>query len=124
ADGHVLLNATDDGIWYFRLRQRIPGEEWGGVAERRIQIDATAPVECGISIIREDATGAILALFNPNDATSGVEHIDVRLLVPRFSWFPFFPEGKWVSATSPFVIDATVDASQIEVRAIDKAGNV
>lgn len=124
AEGHVSLNATEDGIWYFSLRQRIPGEEWGGIAQRRVQIDATAPPEFGISIIREDATGAILALFNPSDAASGIEHTDVRLLVPRFSWFPFFPQSEWVSAASPFVIDAKVDASQIEVRAIDKAGNV
>ncbi|MBI3956603.1 MAG: hypothetical protein HY340_01300 [Candidatus Kerfeldbacteria bacterium] len=120
--GEVIFPELTDGVWHFALRQRLPLEGWSRTVWRRLLIDGTPPETFQPDVVR-DATGRTLVSFVARDATSGVDHYEMRILRSRFSWFPFFFRGQWTRAVSPIDLTDQATYQSISIRAVDAAGN-
>lgn len=122
--GLAYYPALADGLWYFTLKEKLPGEiGWGAVARRQIMIDSTPPEPLTVELIREPQTGRWLLTFGTHDAVSGVGRYEVRLLASRKRWFPFFLTGDWRRAQSPLDLGTETFVGSAVVRALDNAGN-
>jgi len=105
-------NVTD-GIWYFHVRVKGSGG-WSGTTHFRVQIDTVPPLafkpEADPS---KDAEKRPVVAFTTTDATSGVDHYEIRI-----------DNGLWVTATAPYKIPSITSGKHtIYVKAADKAGN-
>lgn len=121
--GRVSYPELVDGRWYFSLRERLAGQDWGPLARYQIRIDATAP---DLPIVRtawESAVAQWLLVFGATDATSGVQRYDVLLARPAVRWFPFFLRGDWKTRLNPVPLGAQPLLGVAYVRAVDAAGN-
>jgi hypothetical protein len=80
----------------------------------------TTPPEAFTPIIVSDpniAGGKRAVVFATTDTSSGVDHYEVRET-------GFLPASSWVVAQSPFVLSSGGLKKTVEVRAIDRAGNI
>jgi len=99
-----------DGVWYFHIKARAQPNNaaFGGTTHFKIQIDTTAP-----EVFQIQKSNDVLT-FETTDKLSGVDHYDV------------YADGSLVvaKATSPYTLNNLKAGShQIEVLAVDKAGN-
>lgn len=122
--GLAYYPALADGLWFFSLKEKLPGETgWGAVARRQIMIDSTPPEPLVVELVREPRTGRWLLTFGTRDAVSGVERYEVQFLSSRLRWFPFFLTGDWRRAQSPLDLGTESFVGSVVVRALDNAGN-
>jgi len=108
--GDMEYKGLGDGIYYFTLKQRLPGEDWSEVVRFRAMIDATPPEEFQPQIV--EIEGKKYLVFVSQDKTSGIDYDEVK-------------EGKgdFKKAISPYLLEDQSLRSKISVRAVDKAGN-
>lgn len=123
-DGMVRYQTLSDGVWYFTLQERLAGDVFGSVAQHRVMIDAVPPQPFTVDRITDPATHKQLLSFHALDATSGVTSYRIRLLEPRFAWFPFFLDGTWRTAANPVLLNERELVGSATVQAVDAAGNI
>jgi len=109
--GHPNL---EDGIYYFSLRQKLPGENWSGKMTYRAMVDKTPPEPFELAIAQDPTSfeGKYFLSFYTTDKMSGIDYFEIK-------------EGKEDSKriTSPYVLEDQTLRSKIVVKAVDKAGN-
>lgn len=112
--GTVTFTDLTDGIFYFILKQQIPGEDWQVVGKRRTMNDNKSPLPIQTVITQEDSLfdGKFFLIFSTVDKISGIDRYDII-------------EGAelYRDATSPYVLNDQSRHEEIVVRAFDKAGN-
>lgn len=123
-EGKARFPSLTDGIWFFNLKEKLGADPWGPVGRRRFMIDGTPPEDLFVNLIREEVSGRWLVVFAGQDAGSGIDHYEVRILRPRHSWFPFSFQGQWQRAENPLALEEHPVISAIHVRAYDLADNV
>ena len=102
-----------DGLWYFHVRVKGSGG-WSATTHFRVQVDSTPPEPFTPEAEpKNDAEKRPFISFVAQDATSGIDHYEVKL-----------DNGSWVTATSPYQIPKINSGKHIVyVKAIDKASN-
>ena len=112
--GDMEFANLEDGIYYFFLRQKLPGEEWSPKISFRSMVDATSPEKFQAEIGQDPSVfeGKYFLGFSTTDKTSGVDYYEVK-------------EGKgdFKKAQIPYLLEDQTLRSKIVVRAVDKAGN-
>lgn len=119
-DTAVTVPADADGQWFFHIRAHTVA--WGGTTHVLVNIDSTPPATFAPTV----DTGAPAATVRPvvtfvtTDATSGIDHYEVRFAAQQGTGeTPFF-----VEQTSPYQLpELTPGDYEVIVRAFDKAGN-
>ncbi len=103
----------DDGIWYFVIKRRMPGEPWSPVYQRRFQLDRTTPEE--------------FRLTQPDPKTVGGNTILTWLALDQMAGIAEYQglvgEKTIGTVTSPLALKPDWSGQVIQVVAIDAAGN-
>lgn len=116
------LKKEGDGIYYFSLRQKLPGKDWSKEVSRfKAMIDSTPPEDFEPQIGKDPAVfgGRYFLSFAARDKTSGIDHYEVSE-TPRIAWKRI---EKWKMAKSPYLLRDQNLKSIVKVKAVDKAGN-
>ena len=100
----------ESGIYYFTLRERLPGGDWSGAQRFRVMIDANAPAP--FQPQRVDIEGKQYLVFSATDGPSGVDRYEIAQQT-----------GQWTKVESPYLLKDEQSRSIIQIRVIDKAGN-
>lgn len=112
--GDMEYPSLEDGIYYFSLKQKSPGEDWSESVTFRAMIDITPPEEFRLEIGQDPSVfeGKYFLSFATTDRTSGIEYFEVK-------------EGKkdFKKVKSPHLLEDQSLRSKIVVKAVDKAGN-
>ena len=112
--GDMEYPNLEDGIYYFFLKQKLPGKDWSPKVAFRAMIDATPPEPFELKI-GQDASmfgGKYFVSFLAIDKTSGIDHYEIQ-------------EGKgdFREAKSPYLLGDQSLRNKIIVKVVDKAGN-
>jgi hypothetical protein len=127
--GAMGYEDLEDGIYYFHLKEKLPGEDWSEKVTLRAMIDSTPPESFKPEIGQDYAMfeGKYFLGFVTVDKTSGVDHYEVAE-VKRHSFLEELlqkeEKKEWKTAESPYLLEDQGLRSKISVKAIDKAGNV
>ncbi len=124
AERSLYYPVLSDGVWYFSVTERLPGDVWGPVARRRFMIDGTPPEPFNIERTVETISRDFLFTFSTVDHPSGVARWEALVTRPRLSWLPFFFRGSWERVINPLVLDSGELTGTVAVRAVDAAGNI
>lgn len=112
--GRVTYSDLADGVYYFILRQKLPGKDWVVVGSRRVMIDTVSPLPFKPLISQDSALfdGRYFVTFSTTDIISGLDYYDVV-------------EGgqTFTHQRSPYLLKDQSRRQLIIVRAVDKAGN-
>ncbi|MDP2671097.1 MAG: hypothetical protein Q8P13_01390 [bacterium] len=102
-----------DGVWYFHVRVK-GSSQWSGTTHYRLQIDSTPPRAFSPEADpKKDAETRPIIAFSTTDATSGVDHYELRL-----------DAGDWIKVKNPYKIPSIASgAHTVFVKALDQAGN-
>ena len=114
----------EDGIYYFQLIERVPGEAWSDKVTYRFMIDTTPPEPFEPQIGQDPKVfeGKYFLSFVTQDRMSGVAHYEVAEL--RRTLLGGTEEKKeWKVGESPYLLEDQSLRSVIKVKAVDKAGN-
>jgi hypothetical protein len=113
-------DAVEDGIWYFHIKFK-NNHGWGPVAHRKVLIDTVPPEPFTVRVEMTDPTDPqpVLVFSTTTDSLSGIDHYEMK--VGEEDWSQMdpnnFQDRRYKMPTqSPGDI-------QVEVRAVDKAGN-
>lgn len=103
-----------DEIYYFTLKQKLPGEDWSETAYYRAMIDKTSPEPFELKIGQDTSIfeGKYFLSFSTKDEMSGIDYYEVK-------------EGKkdWERVMSPYLLKEQSLGQKITIRVYDKAGN-
>ena len=118
-DSTKYEEAIDDGIWYFHLKFR-NNYGWGVIAHRKVLIDTVAPERFEIEVRMTDPTDPQpILVFESSDELSGIDHYEIKIGEGEF--YSISAEG---IAENPYQMPVQSPGErQVEVRAVDKAGN-
>lgn len=114
-DVHVLKNdgmGTEDTVQTDPLL--LPFAAQGSAYT--IQVVDTIPPEQFTPIVTHDPSlydGKFVVVFATNDKQSGIDHYEVKE-----------GNGEWLQATSPYLLTDQTLGSEINIKAVDLAGNV
>lgn len=112
--GDMEYPDLENGIYYFSIRQKLPGEDWSPKISFRVMIDVTPPEKFEPEIGQDPSVfeGKYFLSFYTTDKTSGIEYFEVK-------------EGKrdFKRAKSPYLLEDQSLRNKILVKAIDKSGN-
>lgn len=112
--GDMEYKGLEDGVYYFTLKQKLPGEDWSKSIAYRAMIDAISPEAFGLEIAKDPSIfeGKYFLSFATTDKTSGLDYYEIK-------------EGKreLKRVTSPYLLEEQKLGKKIMVRAYDKAGN-
>ena len=113
--GAMGYENLEDGIYYFRLKQKLPGENWSKTVTFRAMIDSTPPEDFELKIAEiEDKNYVVFATI---DKTSGIDHYEISEIRNKKE------EKIWEVGESPYLLKDQDLRSKIFVKAVDKAGN-
>lgn len=132
--GDMSYAGLEDGIYYFHLKQKLPGENWSEKASYRAMIDTISPENFTPQIA--EIEGNKYLVFSALDKTSGVDRYEI-IESPQNAKFPYFPLYKrgikgdfkaeqaqnWKASQSPYLLADQSLQSAIKVKTVDKAGN-
>jgi hypothetical protein len=112
----TTISGVADGVWYFHVRAAKEGV-WGPTSTFKVQIDGTAPGSFSLKLDpdnQKDPAALPLVSFDAPDTPSGIDHYEVQL-----------DDAAWVNTVSPYQVPLLKPgAHHINVRAVDRAGNV
>ncbi|MDZ4229881.1 MAG: hypothetical protein U1C53_01965, partial [Candidatus Veblenbacteria bacterium] len=113
--GEIKLSISEDGVFYFHLRECRAGT-CGPTVTRRAMKDTTPPerLELAVGAASGVLEGKVFLSFTASDATSGVAHYEV--------WEEAVGET-WERVMSPYVLQDQAHQGVVRVRAYDTAGN-
>ena len=124
--GDMEYPNLEDGIYYFSLKQKLPGKNWSKKITFRVMIDATPPEEFKPEIGQDPSIfeGKYFLSFATTDKTSGIDYYEVKEAPKEILRLPT-GQGKrdWKRAESPYLLEDQYLKSKISVKAVDKAGN-
>lgn len=109
----LRFSGLEDGIWYFTIKRRLPNEPWSPVFQRRFLLDQTPPET--FDLVRPEPRtvgGRDVITWHAFDRTAGVT--EYRAVVNGASIGP---------VESPLTLHSEWRGKQIEIVAIDAAGN-
>ncbi|MEA3272148.1 MAG: hypothetical protein U9P90_00595 [Patescibacteria group bacterium] len=113
--GNIAYYGLDDGIYYFRLREKVLDKEWGAASTYRIMIDSHPPKKFTPIISRQKDIfkDKFFLIFNTTDSESGIDYFSVC-------------EGEkpCVQAQSPYILSNQFLGKEIIVRAYDVMGHI
>lgn len=107
------FDGLEDGIWYFAIKHRLPGEPWSPVFQRRFLLDRTPPAQ--FSLVQPDPRtvgGRVLLTWTGVDRTAGIR--EYRGYIDR---------KNIGTVTSPLRLKKEWRGHTIQIVAIDEAGN-
>ncbi len=109
----LRFDGLDDGVWYFVIKRRLPGEPWSSVFQRRFLLDRTPPEPF---TVRQPASktvaGRALLTWTALDRTAGVTAYQATV------------NGRVVGeVVSPLALHPDWRGQTIQIVAIDAAGN-
>ncbi len=111
---------VEDGVWYFHIKFK-NNHGWGPIAHRKVLIDTAPPNPFTVKVEMTDPTDPqpVLVFSSTTDSLSGIDHYEMK--IGETDWSQMdpnnFQDRKYkMSPQSPGDI-------QVEVRAVDKAGN-
>ncbi|MDD4624845.1 MAG: hypothetical protein PHR31_01545 [Candidatus Pacebacteria bacterium] len=123
------LSGESDGVFYFSLRQKLPGQEWSQEAAHfRIMADTVPPEDFFPQIGKDEfiSEGKYFVSFAAKDKTSGVDYYEASE-IDDWGIFDFININKknlvWRKASSPYLLADQSLKSKILIKAVDKAGN-
>ena len=123
------LNKEGDGVFYFSLSQRLPGQEWSEEATHfRVMIDTASPEEFLPQIGKDDyiSEGKYFISFAVKDKTSGISRYEIaeKDNLGIFNFIDdYFGKPAWKEAASPYLLARQDLKTKILIKAVDKAGN-
>jgi hypothetical protein len=112
-------NDVEDGTWYFHIKfKNLSG--WGSIAHRKFLVDTQGPDSFEIKVQRTDPTDPQpVLIFEATDKTSGIGHYEVKI-----------NDNDWIQVSladlekEPYKMPIQSPGKKnIEVKAVDKAGN-
>jgi len=112
--GDMDYKNLEDGIYYFFLKQKLPGKDWSPKITFRAMIDTRPPEEFKPEIA--EIEGKKYLVFSTTDKTSGVDHYEVLETRDK-------KQDIWKKVESPYLLEDQSLQSKILVKAVDKAGN-
>jgi len=121
AETQLSQTANGDGIWYFHLRAK-NSNSWGGSSHFPVRIDATVPASFKPTLDKKTFSlkESILVSFVTTDATSGIDHYEVKVI----SNGQADSTGFFVEQDSPYQLPPTTQGDyKVAVRAFDRANN-
>jgi len=120
--GSVVYTDPGDGVYYFSLKDSSDGLSWSSPTRYRILQDKTPPEPFEILIGQDSSVyeGKYFATFMATDATSGIDHYEIRENTPIGT---LRGAGKWKVVESPYPLQNQKLRSIIKIKAVDKAGN-
>ncbi len=111
--GPLNFNGLDDGVWYFVIKRRLPGEPWSPVFQRRFLLDQTPPEP--------------FALARPDPATVNGQSLLTWTALDRSSGQVLYVgivDGKKIGpVTSPLKLVDDWRGRTFQIIAVDAAGN-
>jgi len=115
----------EDGIYYFQLIERVPGEAWSDKVTYRFMIDTTPPEPFEPQIGQDPKVfeGKYFLSFATVDKMSGIDYYQVLEADRGGYQFGTKKKAEWKIAKSPYLLEDQSLRSVIKVKAIDKAGN-
>lgn len=122
--GNIKYQNLADGIYYFTIKQKLPGKNWSETERFRIMIDTTAPEEFWAKITEIEKKNYLV--FNAIDKVSGIDHYEILETKKPNYWDRFFEKKKeqeWKIGKTPYLLNDQTLKSVIKVKAVDKAGN-
>jgi|GEM_PF-507016 len=121
--GDIEYKDLEDGVYYFHLRQKLPGENWSPRISLRIMIDTKAPKEFIPKIGQDPAVfeGKYFLSFSTTDEKSGIDYYEI--FEQRQSLIGTTTEQDWKIAETPYLLQDQTLQSIILIKAVDKAGN-
>jgi len=116
--GDMEYKNLDDGIYYFLLRQKLPGEDWSGKISFRAMIDSVPPEPFELKIGKDPSMfeGRNFLSFAAADKTSGIDYYEISETKGK-------DQEILKKAKSPYALEDQSLQSVIKVKAVDKAGN-
>jgi len=109
----LRFSGLDDGIWYFVIKHRAPGQTWSPVYQRRFQLDRTPPNEFTIEQLAPASVGGgQFIAWQPVDAVSSEIISTLRIGNQNYG-----------EVTSPLELNSAWAGKVLEITAIDAAGN-
>jgi len=133
--GDMEYANLEDGIYYFTLKQKLPGKDWSGIVRFRANIDTKPPEEFKPEIGRDPSVfgGKYFLSFATTDAMSGVDYYEILEEPQKNIFTRFFSQNRrktlretaqnWKIGESPYLLEDQSLQSIIKVKAVDKAGN-
>jgi len=117
------FDKTEDGIWYFHVRQQKNGI-WGKTSHVQVRIDASAPRDFAPKVVTYSRLIGYqtMVYFETSDDFSGIDHFEASVidLNQSESARSFFTEQ-----ISPYKISNTKAGKyNVIIKAIDRAGNI
>lgn len=117
----LSLKADSDGVWYFHIRGK--GTAWGGTTHFIVRVDTKGPASfkpvVDPSKFANNNRG--VASFRTTDATSGVDHYEVKVINLKD---PDDSSTVFTEESSPYLIpELDRGKYSIVIRAFDEAGN-
>ena len=132
---HLKWGKLEDGIYYFHLREKMPGKDWSEKITYRFMIDMTPPEEFQPEIGKDPSIfeGKYFLSFATTDKTSGVDHYEILEEPQRNLLKRIFTQSRhktehettqnWKVGESPYLLGDQSLKTKILVKAVDKAGN-
>jgi hypothetical protein len=116
--GDIEYPNLEDGIYYFHLKQKLPGKDWSEKTVFRAMIDSVPPEEFKPEIGRDPAIfeGKYFLSFATVDKMSGIDHYETLETRDK-------KQDIWKKVESPYLLEDQSLQSKILVKAVDKAGN-
>ena len=123
--GDMEYPNLEDGIYYFSLKQKLPGENWSQKITFRAMIDSTRPEEFRPEIGEDPSIfeGKYFLSFATTDKTSGIDYYEILEIDERGFKRGTKKEAEWKMGESPYLLEDQSLQSIIKVKAVDKAGN-
>ncbi len=110
--GSIRFEGLDDGIYYFHLKSRPAGGEWGRKVTKRVQIDRTPPYFIEINKQSRWWSGSVKIFFAAADNLSGIYEFVLDL-----------PSGQSMTVSNPIKLERRWFDYTVYLSAIDQAGN-
>lgn len=108
----LRFNGFDDGVWYFTIKRRLPGEAWSSVYQRRFQLDRTPPVPFSIEQLPPSSVNEKnLIIWSATDAISTATS-SLRIGNHTFG-----------TVSSPLLLDPNWAGKTLVITVADQAGN-
>jgi len=116
--GDMEYPNLEDGIYYFHLKQKLPGKDWSEKTVFRAMIDSVPPEKFKPEIGRDPAIfeGKYFLSFATVDKMSGIDHYEILETRDK-------KQDIWKKVESPHLLRDQSLGSKILVKAVDKAGN-
>jgi hypothetical protein len=113
---NIVFDNLVDGIYYFKLNSRVGNGNWEEASVYRVQIDSEPPLDFKpkIGFDPDIFEGKLFVTYTTTDKISGIDHYEVRVGLL---------DGWTVTDKTFFILPSFITGENVEVKAVDTAGN-